>query len=175
MHMSQSPMYASRMYGMVLLQMHYAVSGSLVWEMGDEDWNKMCWGITDRGKRPKQAMASLRSVVSHVGKGESCSSQVFQTFQLYLHFIYTRKKIVSIAEAHPVSTSFDNSNCVVGVVYNPSEERTVIGISNLLRMDTDTICRKQLIVDGIKEQEIASDNSFELFCGTNIQTLISFL
>ena len=70
MHMSQSPMYASRMYGMVLLQMHYAVSGSLVWEMGDEDWNKMCWGITDRDKRPKQAMASLRSIVSHVGRGK---------------------------------------------------------------------------------------------------------
>ena len=59
------------MYGMLLLQMHYIVSASLVWEMGDEGWSYMYWGITDRATRPKQAMASLRSVVSHIGAGNS--------------------------------------------------------------------------------------------------------
>ena len=47
-------------------------------------------------------------------------------------------------------------------MYNAIEEHTVIGISNLLRMDKDTVCRKQLIVNGIKTDEIASGNSFKL-------------
>ena len=42
-------------------------------------------------------------------------------------------------------------------MYNPAEERTVIGISNLLRMETDIACRKQLSVNGIKADQITSD------------------
>ena len=40
-------------------------------------------------------------------------------------YIETLHILNRISEAHPVSTSFDASNCVVGVVYNPMEERTV--------------------------------------------------